>query len=79
MPGAWEQKAQEGRLFLQLLDRSGVTPPQHYGEKELFSVFMQIKKCVITSEREARSEFFCCVSEKSEYARPDPTQPYPTP
>ena len=33
---------------------------------------------VITSEREARSEFFCGLTEKSEYARPKPTWPDPT-
>ena len=30
---------------------------------------------LLRAEREARSEFFCGLREKSQYARPDPTQP----
>ena len=33
----------------------------------------------LRAEREARSEFFCSLREKSQYARPNPTQPDPTP
>ena len=32
----------------------------------------------LRAEREARSEFFCSLRQKSQYARPDPTQPNPT-
>ena len=32
----------------------------------------------LRAEREARSEFFCSLLEKSQYARPDQTQPDPT-
>ena len=31
----------------------------------------------LRAEREARSEFFCGLRKKSQYARPDPTQPDP--
>ena len=33
---------------------------------------------LLRAEREARSEFFCGLREKSQYARPDPTRPNPT-
>ena len=33
---------------------------------------------LLRAEREARSEFFCGLREKSRYARPDPTRPNPT-
>ena len=33
---------------------------------------------LLLAEREARSEFFCGLREKSEYARSDPTRPNPT-
>ena len=33
---------------------------------------------LLRAEREARSEFFCGLMDKSEYARPDPTRPDPT-
>ena len=44
-----------------------------------FTVFAPIEiKKLLRAEREARSEFFCGLREKSQYARPDPTQPDPT-
>ena len=39
--------------------------------------FLKCPVLVITSGREALSEFFCGLREKFEYARPDQTQPDP--
>ena len=41
------------------------------------SVNEQVPVTVSKSEREARSEFVCGLTEKSEYARPNPTRPDP--
>ena len=47
-------------------------------ESAVLVVGMYLPCYWLRAEREARSEFFCSLRQKSQYARPDPTQPDPT-
>ena len=49
----------------------------HFCHLPIISQWAKNQLRYLRAEREARSEFFCGLRQKSQYARPDPTRPDP--
>ena len=69
IPFFWKLKKKYFSHFLKKIEICGVKLPTFWKTKIAM---------LLRAEREARSEFFCGLRDKSQYARPDPTQPDPT-